>query len=349
MGFQSVKENNSSVVETKVYSFIRCFLEKKALNSPKTASDYETDIRQFFMLVKGKNLEMLTESDLVLTTEDVEKFQIKLSRNKDIKINKGKPYASASIARKISAVKKLYNRLEANDYKVKEAWFNVDKVKGEQKSYGVLSWEQVIDMIDIVRKEEKGDIKAVLLETAVITCFREQSLLNLTWDNIEKIDGVWVLCAEEEAIGKGKKISKKPINDDLYQRIMDLRYHGSNNIFSLSKKTVVVMMQRLRKQMGLDDTVTFHSLKKCGINEAYELSGGDIMAVAEQGDHESFGTTMKHYMNKKKKFSEMIGLKIGQKVDISPIEELSKEELIKIIKKSSRSVQIELLNSIKKS
>lgn len=330
------------------YLFIKNFLSVKELNSENTSSDYENDIRQFFWMVKHRHIEMLTEDDLILTNEDVEDYQVKLATNKNNEFNKGKPYAPKSIARKISSVKKLYSKFEANNYPVKEAWFNVEKVKGESASHGVLTWEEVLEMMKIAEKEIKGDIKSALLETAVVTCFRQTSLLNLTWNNLEKIDGVWVLCAEDDAIGKGKQTSKKPITDDIYAKLMAIKdKYGKKKIFPLQKKTVTLMMKRYRNTLGLDDDIVFHSLKKCGINEAYEITGGDIMAVAEQGDHKSFGTTMKHYMNKKKKFSEMVGLKIGQEIDLTKLDSLSKDELIRVIESCSRSTQLDIINKIK--
>lgn len=345
MALAEIKVTN---MRRNVYSFITNFLNKKEINSTNTSSDYENDIRQFFWMVKHRHIEMLTEQDLILTNEDVENYQVMLATNKNDEINKGKPYAPKSIARKISSVKALYHKLEASNYPVKEAWFNVDKIKGESESYGVLTWEEVQEMMKIAENEVKGDIKSALLETAVVTCFRQTSLLNLTWNNIEKIDGVWVLCAEDDAIGKGKKSSKKPINDDLYAKLMNIKEkYGEKRIFPLQKKTVTLMMQRYRKALGLDDDIVFHSLKKCGINEAYELTGGDIMAVAEQGDHDSFGTTMKYYMKKKKKFSDMVGLKIGQKIDLTKLDNLSKDELVKVIELCSRSTQLEIINKIK--
>lgn len=344
----ALAENNVTKMRRSIYSFIVNFLNKKEINSENTSSDYENDIRQFFWMVKHRHIEMLTEHDLIITNEDVENYQVMLATNKNKDINKGNPYAPKSIARKISSVKALYGKLEASNYPVKEAWFNVEKIKGESESYGVLTWEQVQEMMKLAEEEIKGDIKSALLETAVITCFRQTSLLNLTWNNIEKIDGVWVLCAEDDAIGKGKKASKKPINDDLYEKLMKIKEkYGERKIFPLQKRTVTVMMQRYRKALGLDDDIVFHSLKKCGINEAYELTGGDIMAVAEQGDHNSFGTTLKYYMQKKKKFSDMVGLKIGQEIDLTKLQNLSKEELIDIISKASRSTQLELISKIK--
>lgn len=340
----ALAENNVTKMRRSVYSFIVNFLNKKEINSENTSSDYENDIRQFFWMVKHRHIEMLTEHDLIITNEDVENYQVMLATNKNKDINKGNPYAPKSIARKISSVKALYGKLEASNYPVKEAWFNVEKIKGDSTPHGVLTLEQVYQMMELAEDEVKGDIKSALLQTAVVTCFRQTSLLNLTWENIERIDGVWVLSV----VGKGKKPSKKPINDDLYDKLMAIKEkYGEKKIFPLQKKTVTLMIQRYREKLGLEDDIVFHSLKKCGINEAYELSGGDIMAVAEQGDHQSFGTTMKHYMNKKKKFSDMIGLKIGLEIDMTKLQNLSKEELIELILKSSRSTQLELISKIK--
>lgn len=324
--------------QKSIYGFIRSYIDKRRVNSTNTADAYENDIRQFFYAMKGKDIEKLVVEDLIFTNQEIEEYQMSII-----------DFAPATIARKITSVKRLYNKLEANNYPVKEAWFNVDKVKGSSKSHGDLSWSEVLDMIEIVKKELKGDIKAVLLETAVITCFRQKSLLSLTWDDLEKKDGVWVLVAQGDAVGKGKKESIKPINDELYEKIIKLKsVYNDNRIFPLQKKTVVLMMQRLRKVLELEDDVVFHSLKNCGINEAFEITGGNIMAVAEQGDHESFGTTMKHYMKKKKKYSDMVGLKIGQPVDVSPLKDLSHEELLNLVEGASRTVQLELLHALKK-
>jgi hypothetical protein len=73
------------------------------------------------------------------------------------------------------------------------------------------------------------------------------------------------------------------------------------------------------------------------------------MAVAEQGDHESPNTTLRHYMNRKKKKNKMIGLQIGKPVDLSPLQALTHNEIMDLISEASKSTQIELLNLLKKS
>lgn len=329
------------LLQTKtIYSTIENFINKKALNSINTAKAYESDIRQFFMTVKNKHIEKLLEEDLQTDIDEVEYYQTRLATD----LNDGKPYGSSTIERKIGVLRSLYSKLEAK-YDVKEAWFKVDKIKGESKSWGVVSWDEVEKMIEFVRDTRKGNIKASLIETAVITSFRQNELLELEWSNLKQIDGVWVLEVTYQ-VGKGRKSNMKPINDDLYERLISLK-KDNNKIFDISKKAVGNMMIKMREELGLDDDITFHSLKKCGINEVYELTNGDIMAVAEQGNHSNFDTAYKHYMNKKKNYSQMACLKIGQKVDLSPLEELSKEDLLELISNSSRSAQMEIINGVK--
>jgi site-specific recombinase XerD len=339
MAVSAQQTRNVTMAKTNnpVYAFIRGFLNGKSVNSDNTSANYETDIRQFFRHVKNKEIENLTVEDLTITNQIAEDYKTFMQKELDLK--------PKTIARKISSVKKLYHKLEANDFPVREAWFNVDRIKGDSDQYGSLEWEDVQKMMKIVEDEVKGDIKSALLHTAVITCFRQKSLLSIGWDKLYRVDGVWVLETEQ----KGKKKRIKPITDEMYEKLMAIKERYNNDrIFPLQKNTVTLMMKRMREQLGLGDDVVFHSLKNCGINEAYELTGGDIMAVAEQGDHESFGTTMKHYMKKKKKMSDMVGLKIGQIVDISPLESLDAEQLLNIIKESSRSTQLELLALLNK-
>lgn len=350
MEIQQAYQNNVHEIPKTIFTFIKDFIENKELNSKNTALNYEKDIRQFFLIVKHKNIEHLTEVDLKLKLEDVENYKKMLLKNKDKRFYDGKPYSPASVKRMLSSVRNLYSKLEANDYEVKSAWFNVDKIKGESKSHGLIELHQAEQMVELVKKEQKGDIKSVLIETAYKTAFRESSLLKLTWDNLKYEDNTWVLVADDNAVGKGKKVSEKSISNDLYEKLMTLKEkygNQTNRIFPLTRKTAILMMQRLRKEMGLGKDITFHSLKQCGISEAYDASGGDIMAIAEFGDHSSPNTTMKHYLKRKKKPSQRISLLIGSKVNINPLKELSKEELIKVIEMSSRSVQFELLNNSK--
>jgi integrase len=350
---QTYQDNVEEMPET-VNLFIQKFIAKRAMNSFNTASSYETDIRQFFKMMKRKDIEMLTKEDLIIDNDIVENWVLDLKTNDNDLYNSGKPYSVSSIRRKVIAVRKLYGKLEAKGYNVKKSWFEIDKLSGSRKKHAVVEWKDVERMIEVVKTEVKGDIKATLIETAVVTAIRENALLNLTWDNLRREDNTWVLVTDEEAVEKGNEEFTNSIDDELYEKLMLLKdkYHtpykkNGNRIFPIDVKTVRTMMKRLREELGLKDNVVFHSLKKTGIKEIFEISGGDITAIAKHAHHKSARTTLEHYMELNQKPSESLSLLIGKEIDLSPLKELSHEDLIKLIENSSRGLQFQLLNNLK--
>jgi integrase len=320
-----------------VYDEIMTFINKKFINSENTASEYERDIRQFFNIMRNKTIEHLTENDLIFKNSDIEFYQTRLATD----LNSGSPYSPSTVNRKIATLKSLYNKLESNDYLVKSAWFNIDKVKGDSESYGIISLEEANKMIELVRNTKKGDIKSLLVEIAFKTSFRQNALLNLKWKDIKKINNVWVI----QVVDKGKSVAEKPINDETYQRLLEIR--SEERVFPLTKKTVINMMKWLREEMGLESDITFHSLKKGGIDQVAEITDGNFEAMKEQGNHKSLETTMKYYRNKKKDFSNMACLQIGKDLEFEVLESLNKEQLLELIKVCNRGVQIQIINKAK--
>lgn len=326
-------------VATEVGKDIEIIIESLSINSENTSNSYRKDIEDFFMFMRGKEIKDLTIDDLIFKNNQIQEYQNRLAKD----LNNGNPYAFSSINHKISVLRTLYGKLEANDYDVKSAWFNVVVAKGEANSWESVSWDIVLQMINYVKDTKLGDIKSLLIETAVVTSFRKSELLNLTWNDLSNVDGVWVLTT----IGKGNKKNVKPITQKLYDRLIQLRTISCDKIFKISDKSVKNMMVKLRQELGLDERVTFHSLKKCGINEVYLITGGDIMAVAKQGNHSSFGTTMKHYMDSKQDFKSSPNLQIGKDDEImEKLNELTKEELIEAITKASRATKYDLMHQV---
>jgi site-specific recombinase XerD len=322
------------LTQESVYSVIQTFLRRKKLDSVKTAEEYEKDIRQFFMYMRGKNIEHLTESDLVVRNIDVLSYQSYLKDR----------YSGKTVNRKISSIRSLYKMLAANDYEVRAEWFLVKTVdESDSQSYGMLVWEEVSQMMELAKGLKQGEMKSLLIELAVVTGFRLKSLLSLAWNSFSIKDGVHVITV----VGKGKTKDEKAIQDDLYER---LKLHcGNEKLFTFSERTARYTIEKLVDMMGLDKKrrICFHSLKKASLYEAYLKSRGDILTVAKHGSHSSFATTQKYYLQFKQNYSQMISLAIGQDIDLSVLEQLDKEQLLKIIKNSSRGTQLELLDLAK--
>jgi hypothetical protein len=95
--------------------------------------------------------------------------------------------------------------------------------------------------------------------------------------------------------------------------------------------------------------ITFHSLKKMGVEYVLEMTG-DLTLAAKQGNHSNIQTTNKYYTNMKDKenIGSMLGLQMGNKIDTTELEGLSREELLKLILESDNSTKQSLLKQLRK-
>lgn len=325
-----------------VYGKIKLFLQSKALKSENTATAYETDIKQFFMTTLGKKLEELEQEDIRFEHSEVMQYQLYL-------VESG--LANSSVNRKMNAVHSLFMFLKRDDANINADAFIVDTLsESESDSYGVLTVDEVFEMIERVKKQYKGLEKSLLVEMALRTSFRKESLLSLKWDDIvyNEAEGLYIVTV----IGKGKKKSEKPIPDSFYQRLLVLKYNrkaGDGLVFHLDSKTPDAMITSLCEEMGIskERNVKFHSLKKTLINWSIDMGLGAVVA-AQQGDHSKLDTMYKYYLDRKKNLGEMPGMQVDASVNTDVLEGLSKEELLEVIKSSSLTTKYEITKQAKK-
>ncbi|MGG3045809.1 tyrosine-type recombinase/integrase [Bacillus anthracis] len=337
-GLKSENERITKSIET--------FLEGKGLKSANTKTTYTKSISQFFEDTRGKKLDELVMSDLVFTFEEVQNYQISLTKVMKDKEGKVRKYKNKTINGKIDAVRSLYKYLMSNDYPVKRAWFDIDNLtEFDSDSYSVITWEVAEQFINAVKGHKDGEVKSLLIELAVVTSYRLDSMLEMTWDCFGEKNGV--KCVK--VLGKGQKWDEKPIKKELFERFMELKKQSnSDKVFpsNLYARAVTRMMDKLKKELGIvDKNLTFHSFKKCGMYEVNVITGGDIKEIQRQGNHSSELTPLKFYMEQSKDLSQMPCLQIGEQVDLSPLESLDKDELIKLIMSSGRDVQTKLMQT----
>jgi integrase len=321
-----------------VHNDIETFLRDKAINSENTAKAYAADIRDFFLYMRGKEFGQLTTDDLRFEHGDILDYRLHLIEQE---------YGVSSVNRKMSAIKQVMDHLSRYErYSfLRVETFTVDKLKGEGESYGDFTFDEVLTMVELVKKQDKGMEKSILIDFAARTSFRLDSILEITWKAFEvKEDKVLVTV-----IGKGKKRDVKPIPLSLYDNLLSLVRHGSDKVFTLTKKTAQKAIRTLVKEMGLDQNrnLVFHSLKKVGPNWIMDTTG-DIKKAAIQGAHKSIDTTYKHYINKNVNFDDMAGLNMGKEIDLSVLEGLTAEQLMLIIRQSNHSTKHDLVNVAKK-
>jgi integrase len=341
-----IRPNVVMLHNDSVHAHITKFLNRLGSDSENTKVEYKRDIERFFKLMLGKDTNQLSIKDLDIKKIDVEEYQTFL-------IKQG--YKASSINRWIASVKSLYNSFEENGFKytneqgeivyIKAAPLNVDKLDTakDSESYGMITHEEMKEMIRLANELPNGQEKSLMLELASVTSFRLDALVQLKWSDFRKENDTWVIKTIDKS-----KTNEKSIRTDLYERLLATK--TDNKVFHMTAKTFERTIKTLATQIGIDDdrNITFHSIKKYGIMEVWMATGGDIIKTAEQGNHSSFETTKKYYMMFEKDYSTMPCLLIGQSVDISPLEEMSKEELLKLIKGCDRGLQFTLLNKINK-
>jgi integrase len=320
--------------DKNVWTCINTFLNRIEQNSENTRATYERAIRDFFKIMRNKNLEDLVEKDLIFTKAQVETYQVNLRNN----------FKSTTVNNRISALKKCYSKLEDYGFNVKASWFALDRYdEHDKESYDPMTHEEIVEAINLVLGTRAGRQKALLIRLAYATAFRKESLLTLKWSDIINREGVWFV----KTLGKGNKWDYKKISNDLYEALMEhKREIGGEKIFTLTNKTVNKMLKFIRDNIDFGDrNITFHSLKKSSINEVALITNYDLKAMQRQGNHANVTTTLNDYMAQKS-LDDLVIVDVNYRVPVEKFDELSKEELVNLLKSADRSIQIKLLQQL---
>lgn len=320
--------------DRNVWTCIKTFLDRTGQNSENTMMTYERAIRDFFMKMRNKNIEDLVEEDLIFTKLQVETYQVGLRKS----------FKTTTVNLRMSALKRCYSKLEDYGFDVKESWFSLDRYEEyDKESYDRMTHQEIIDVINLVSKTRAGLQKSLLIRLAYATAFRKESILDLKWSDIINKDGIWFI----KTLGKGQKWDYKKISNDLYDELMKHKsQNGGDKIFTLTNKTVNKMMNFIRENINFGERkITFHSLKKSSIEEVALITNYDLKAMQRQGNHSNVTTTLNNYMAEKS-LEDLVVVDINYHVPVEKFDELSKEELVNLIKGADRSIQIKLLQKL---
>lgn len=321
--------------DKNVFNCIGTFLKRIGQNSENTKKTYEKAIRDFFKVMRNKDIENLIESDLIFTKPQIETYQTNLRES----------YKSSTVNNRISALKKCYVKLEDYGFDVKSSWFILDRyIEHDKESSDRLTHEEIINIINFLTNTRVGHQKALLVRLAYATAFRKESLSNMKWSDISQREDIWMV----KVLGKGNKWDYKKISNDLYDELMLLKEDskGRDKIFTLTTKTINKMLNDIRTKFDFGSRkITFHSLKKSSINEVALITNYDLKAMQRQGNHANVTTTLNDYMAEKS-LDDLVIVDINHHVPVDKFDELSKEELINLIKNVDRSIQIKLLQKL---
>lgn len=273
-----------------VYDDIMEFINL-AHHSKNTRTSYEKGIRDFFRVIKKKEIEHLDINDLDIKKKDVERFR---------SILQGEGFSNSTINNKVAGVRKLYYELVANEYKLNVDFFKaIKKLNENTNSYGFFTEDEIFKLIELAKNEKrKGLIKSLFLSFCAETCIRKEAALQVKWSDFTILNNNDVGII---AVDKGDKEYKAVISYDFYKELLKIKCE-SDKVFDLTVPTVDAMMLRLKNSLNIDPSrnLTFHSLRKTGVNYKFEASGRDIKVAQVAANHsdKSLNVTIGTYTKK---------------------------------------------------
>jgi integrase len=330
---QVVTRLNTEINE--VYEQIQMFLRKKGLKSDKTATSYEKDIKDFFKVVRDKDINELNKDDIQVTLDDFDRFILEMVDTEK--------YENATINRKVNAVRSLLKYLAAKKLVDDISYFSeIERLPENIKGYGILTVDEVKMLAKLALQErEKKMIKHCLIRFALDTRIRKSALLNLKWSDIEPIENGAII----KGIDKGNKFFKRRISQSLYNDLLSIKT-DNEKVFPIDRKTVDRMMKRLLKKMNIPEErhIVFHSIRKAGISFHYDYTK-DPLSTMKAAGHSNFQTTLRYINDNDVEIMGVISMEDSMDNDL--FRKVDHEVLIQAIEKLSFDHKIILNMKIK--
>lgn len=272
--------------KNNVYDEIQNFL-KLAHYSLNTKDVYERGIRDFFSVIRKKQIEHLTWEDVQIKKKDIEMFRTILKEHGN---------TNTTINNKVAGLRRLYYELASNEHDVNIEFFKaIKKLPDDTNSYDAFTLSEVEELVQYASREKfQGKMKANLIMFGVDTCIRMDALLNLKWSDFELMDNEEVKI---NAIDKGNKYFRAKIHYKFYQELLECKSNDTY-VFDINKNTLKSLIPRIVDK--LENTqgrnLTFHSLRKTGITFKYRYTG-DIKVAQKAANHADPSLTFKTYIN----------------------------------------------------
>jgi integrase/recombinase XerD len=284
----------------KFDQYIESFIEMLSAErdaSENTLTAYKSDINQYFSFLVKKKINLIDAN-----TSDIRKWISKLSET---------GIASSSLARKITAVKQLYNFLfEENIIKLNPAK-TIDNPRLGRSLPKVLSEENITRLLDFIKNKTKDDnltdlkrinLQRLLCQVEILyaTGFRVSELIGLT---INQVLGEDLFITIKGKGGKERlvpltELAKKEILEYIDMIKISKNINLSYYLFPSRSKSGHITRQRFAQDLkavsieaGLDPkSISPHVIRHAFASHL--LSGGaDLRVVQQMLGHSDISTT----------------------------------------------------------
>lgn len=323
---------NVIALETKNMNHdIELFLTSKARRSENTAKMYKSHIKEFLSFL---NIE---------ETDKLQKFQSVKHMNvlQYVGMLEDKGNSAQTIGTKLAALKSLWKHF-SKDYDINPSIWDVDLLK-EENSHPEFTSEEFELFLDFCLEQQcKGLEKKLYFETLYVTGLRKTAVLEMKWSDVNKVkdisgDDVWVIKVRD----KGNKFDEVPISDEFYEKLTYIKT-DSENIFQFNEKTLYKVISQFKEKYGIEKKLTIHSIKSTSVTDSWRRTK-DIKKVQEHGHHSDPSLTIRKYVRAETSLKDKMSYRMDSKVETRTLENLSKEELLSLISRSSDNTKNELL------
>jgi integrase len=316
--------------DDKIQRVYKSFMDSR--RSDRTREEYKARIDEFFAMVlkdRYRGIDFLRFEDI----ETIEKNDV---INEFITPLKQRGNTDNTIIVKLNSVRSFYNELLSNNIKVNPLIFK-HNLKKKPNHHIALSHDEVLQLIEFMKKEKDGLEKYLLTKMFFHTANRKTATVHMTWDDIQRKrdistgQNVWVVLVED----KGEKVTGKPISDDFYKELCQLKRDDTNRLFPTlsSSNGAYKRFERSLKKFGkvIGKNITIHGLKATAITIAYQMSK-DIELCRQLGGHADISTTG-IYIREEEDYTKQMSYIMSKKVDESILDNMSGDELKEFINK----------------
>lgn len=250
--------------------------------SKNTIVNYQKDVRDMLSFV-NKNEDIITVEDLVVWKASLD------------------TYASASVYRKISAVKSYFgflngiNRIKNNPAK------NLKNVKVKNKEKPYIPMEEAVDLIKHGKNARDKAIVAMYLSTGL----RVSELIRITLEQY-KNDDIYI----ETKGGSFRRVYLNQSCREYVDKYLETRKNGAENLFVSNQGTpmrpecINRTLKNIAKRAGITKNISNHSLRYTFVSDVCDNYG--IRVAQETIGHKSIKTTERYSKVKEEKIKDVM-------------------------------------------
>lgn len=319
------------------------YLEDRKRKSKSTYTNYLRYYKEFFMFACNKQINELIWNDI---------FEVDYSKVCEFKkflLNKGDSPNYTN--QKMFSLKKLWEKLYYINHDVDIKVFEFEEEEFEENNYASLNDKEMELLFQFAEsgKWKRPLTRRIYFEFLYIVGCRENAAANLKWSDIKQIQDnktgnkIWVAIFKDKSRGK---MVKKAINDDFYTKLLKLKETESldKKIFDLNIDTLIDTFNKFREKYNLFEKdgqkVCIHSIKKSS-GWLVQNTFNDLNKTRKHCQHKSPTTTAKIYIDVED-YSDQASYLLGKDINIDLFKNLNKEELLELIEKCGKTVQMKM-------